>query len=233
MHGWWLDERAHAGAEHLDDDYVAHYDAKAGYDPSDDVAALATLGLDRDSLVVDLGAGTGVFALAVAPLCRQVIVVDVSPAMTDEVRRRVAEAGVDNVTVVEAGFLSYEHGSEPADFVFTRHALHQLPDFWKGIALDRIAAMLSPRGVLRFRDLVYAFEPSAAGEHLDAWLASATTDPSAGWTADELAAHVRSEFGTYMWILDAMLERTGFQIIDRRVTNALYAAYTCRKRATA
>ena len=32
----------------------------------------------------------------------------------------------------------YEHGGPPADFVFTRNALHQVPDFWKAIALDRI-----------------------------------------------------------------------------------------------
>jgi hypothetical protein len=31
--GWWLDEAAWAGAEHLDDAYVAGYEAKAGYDP--------------------------------------------------------------------------------------------------------------------------------------------------------------------------------------------------------
>ena len=38
--GWWLDELAHAGAEHLEPDYVAGYEAKAGYDPAPDVEAL-------------------------------------------------------------------------------------------------------------------------------------------------------------------------------------------------
>jgi predicted RNA methylase len=44
-------------------------------------------GLTPDSVVVDLGCGTGVFAIAVAPLCRQVIAVDVSPAMVALLRR--------------------------------------------------------------------------------------------------------------------------------------------------
>ena len=63
---WWLDEEAHAGAEHLDADYVATYEAKARYDPAEDVERLSALGLDAASTVLDIGAGTGVFAMAVA-----------------------------------------------------------------------------------------------------------------------------------------------------------------------
>jgi len=32
LNEWWIDERAHAGAEHLDERYVLGYDRKAGYD---------------------------------------------------------------------------------------------------------------------------------------------------------------------------------------------------------
>ena len=89
MKDWWLDERAHAGREHLDAGYVAGYERKAGYDPAEDIDALQRLGLGRASVVVDLGAGTGVFAAAVAPFCREVIAVDISPAMTAAIRARV------------------------------------------------------------------------------------------------------------------------------------------------
>ena len=54
--------------------------------------------------------------------------------------------GLANVDVVQAGFTTYEHAGGPVDFVFTRNALHQLPDFWKGIALARIAALLPAGG---------------------------------------------------------------------------------------
>jgi ubiquinone/menaquinone biosynthesis C-methylase UbiE len=152
MREWWLDELAHAGAEHLDAAYVARYERKAGYDPAEDVASLIGYGLGSESTVIDLGAGTGVFALAVARVAGHVVAADVSPAMIEALRRRVAESGANNVTVVQAGFLSYEHEGPPADFVFTRNALHQIPDFWKGIALRRIAAVLRPGGILRLRD---------------------------------------------------------------------------------
>jgi len=49
---------------------------------------------------------------------------------------------LDNVEVVEAGFLTYEHQGRPADVIYSRYALHQVPDFWKGVALARLHAAL-------------------------------------------------------------------------------------------
>ncbi|HZM32590.1 MAG TPA: class I SAM-dependent methyltransferase [Acidimicrobiales bacterium] len=227
---WWLDERAHAGDEHLDERYVAGYDRKAGFDPADDVEVLRRHGVGSGSVVVDLGAGTGTFTAAVASLCERVIAVDVSPAMVTALRARVDDLGLANVTVVEAGFLTYEHEGPPADAVYTRNALHQVPDFWKAVALDRIADLLRPGGVLRLRDLVYDFAPGDAGVHIESWLAGAVDDPAVGWTAGELAQHVRTEFSTYAWLLDAMLDRCGFEIVDRSFRRSAYGTYTCVRR---
>jgi len=224
---WWLDERGHAGAEHLDPAYVAGYERKAGFDPAEDVDALCRRGLTTESVVVDLGAGTGAFTTAVAPLCREVVAVDISPAMLDVLRARIGAAGLDNVRVIEGGFLSYRHEGAPADFVFTRNALHHLPDFWKAIALDRLAGILRPGGVLRLKDLVFDFDPPAADERIRAWLDGATADPSVGYTSDELAEHVRQEFSTFSWILEEMLERAGFTLLDRQYVRSVYATYTC------
>jgi SAM-dependent methyltransferase len=228
---WWLDEHAHAGAEHLDEEYVRGYDRKAGFDATEDVDVLRARGLGPDSVVVDLGAGTGTFTLAVAPFCRRVVAVDVSPAMVTRLRERAAQLGIGNVTVVEGGFLSYEHGGGPADFVFTRNALHQIPDFWKGIALARIAALLRPAGVLRLRDLVFDFAPADADARIEEWIAGAVTDPARGWTAAELAEHVRIEHSTYSWLLEVLLDRAGFDIAERAYRRAAYGTYTCIRRA--
>ena len=230
MRNWWLDELAHAGPEHLDAAYVAGYERKAGFDPVDDLDVLDRHGLGPDSTVLDLGAGVGTFAIAAAPRCREVIAVDVSPAMTAVLHDRVEQAGLPNVTVVEAGFLSYQHRGEPVDFVYSRNALHQLPDFWKGIALARVAAQLRPGGVFRLRDLVFDFEPVDAGARIDAWLAGAVSDPAVGWTADELAEHVRVEFSTYSWLLEPLLARSGFEIVEREFRRSVYGAYTCLRR---
>jgi ubiquinone/menaquinone biosynthesis C-methylase UbiE len=229
MREWWLSEAAHAGQEHLQPSYVSGYERKAGFDPSDDLAVLRRHGFGSDSILIDLGAGTGVFAIAAARWCRRVIAVDVSPAMTAVLRARVDELGIDNLTVVESGFLSYQHRGEPPGFVFTRNALHQLPDFWKAIALERIRLLLPPGGVLRLRDLVYDFEPAESDQNIEAWLSGAVRDSSTGWTAEELAEHVRNEFSTYSWVLEIMLERTGFSVLERDFRKNVYGAYTCKR----
>lgn len=228
---WYLDELAHAGEEHLDAAYIATYDRKAGTDPAVDVALLRTLGMDETSVLVDLGAGTGTFALAAAPHCGRVVAVDVSPAMLAALRAKAQHLGLTNIEIAHAGFLSYEHQGPLADFVYSRNALHHLPDFWKALALARVAALLRPGGVLFLRDLVYSFAPSEADSAIEAWLAGAASRPEDGWTRAELATHLREEYSPFGWLLEPMLERAGFVIRDLEVSpSKIYAAYTCVKR---
>jgi SAM-dependent methyltransferase len=228
---WMLDELAHAGTEHLDPEFVAGYERKQGYpDPTEDVEILATHGLDGRATVVDLGAGTGRFALAAARRFGRVTAVDISPVMLESLRRRAAGNAVGNLECVVAGFLSYRHAGPPADAVYTRNALHQLSDFWKAVALDRIAGMLRPGGVLRLHDLIYDFRPSEADEVFQRWLDNAAADPALGYTSADLAEHIRSEHSTFRWLLEPMLGAAGFEIATARFTGSVYGAYTCRKR---
>jgi ubiquinone/menaquinone biosynthesis C-methylase UbiE len=228
---WMLDELAHAGPEHLDPVFVAGYERKQGYpDPAEDLAVLAAHGLDATSTVVDLGAGTGRFALAAARRFGQVTAVDISPAMLEYLRDRAADAAVANLECVQAGFLSYQHAGPPADAVYTRNALHQLPDFWKAVALDRIRGMLRPDGVLRLHDLIYDFQPSEAGAVFQRWLENAAEDPARGYTSANFAEHIRSEHSTFRWLLEPMLAVAGFDILTADFTGSVYGTYTCRRR---
>lgn len=84
--------------------------------------------------------------------------------MLETLRAKVCAAGFTNLEVVQAGFLTYEHEGSPADFVYSRYALHQLPDFWKAVALARLRRVVKPGGVLRLWDVVYGFEPVEVGQ---------------------------------------------------------------------
>ena len=227
---WFLDELAHAGSEHLDPGYVPVYDRKAETDPADDLDVLRDLGLNETHTLVDLGAGTGTFALAAAPLCRRVIVVDVSPVMLAQLRQRAAQLGIENIECVQGGFLSYDHQGAPVDFVYSRHALHHLPDFWKAVALARIATMLKTGGILYLRDLVYSFEPGEAARIIETWLANAPEHSEQGWTRAELETHLREEYSTFSWLLEPMIEQAGFSIqrINHGVSR-VHSAYACIK----
>jgi SAM-dependent methyltransferase len=228
---WLPDELALAGREHVDPAAVADYDRKARFDPAPDIALLRELGLGKASTLVDVGAGSGTFALAAAAVAERVVAIDASPAMVAAIRAQVAAEGVSNVECVRAGFLTYEHVGEPADVVYSRNALHHLPDFWKGLALSRVASILRPGGVLRLRDLVYSFDLGEAETFVEAWIASGAASSSVGWTPEELRAHVRDEHSTFAWILEEVLQRAGFQLADVRYdASKIFGEYVAVKR---
>lgn len=233
---WMIDELVHAGAEHLEPAFIAGYDRKAGCDradgsdPTDDLAELRAHGLSSGATLVDLGAGTGRFALAAAREFARVVAVDVSPAMLHVLRDRAVDAGLANVDCVQAGFITYAHAGPPADGIHTRNALHQLPDFWKALALDRMARMLRPGGVLRIRDLIYDFQPGEAEAVLDDWIDGAVDDPHGGYTGKDFAEHIRTEHSTYRWLFEPMLAAAGFEIVSAEYRRSLYGAYTCIRR---
>src|SRR6185369_2362363 len=131
---------------------------------------------------------------------------------------------------VQAGFLSHIHEGDPADFVYSRHALHHLPDFWKALSFTRVAAMLKPGGVFYLRDLVFSFEPSEAEQVIETWLSAASETAEQGWTRAELETHLREEYSTFSWLLEPMIERAGFKIQDvQHGASRVHSTYTCVK----
>ncbi len=228
--GWLLEEMAFAGRENLDAGHVARYDQKEDADAEEEVALLESLGLNNRSTVVDLGAGTGQFAIGVAGSCQRVVAVDVSPVMLRTLEANAAAAGLINIEVVQAGFLTYDHVGAPADFVYSRYALHHLPDFWKAIALTRIHQMLRPTGMVRLWDVVYGFAPHEAEDGVEAWCATGGTEGTSAWTRAELEEHVRDENSTFTWLLEPMIRRSGFEILQTTYSdNGIFARYLLQR----
>ncbi len=209
---WFIDELEYAGRENLDADHVARYDVKEDASAASEVALLSDLGLTDESLVVEFGAGTGQFSVAVAPVCAQVIAVDVSPLMLGELAYKAEALRLTNIEMVRAGFLTYEHTGRAADVIYSRYALHHLPDFWKAVAFDRLHRMICPGGIVRLWDVVYDFAPSEAEDRIEAWCATGGETVEAEWSRAELEEHVRDEHSTFTWLLEPMMQRSGFEI---------------------
>jgi SAM-dependent methyltransferase len=229
--GWLLDEVGSAGRENLDPEHVARYDGKEDAAAADEVALLGRWGLTADSVVIDLGAGTGQFTLAVARHCARVIAVDVSPVMLDLLRGKIEGAGLDRVDVVEAGFLTYQHTGRPADVVYSRYALHHLPDTWKAIALARMRDMLRPGGLLRLSDVVWDFPAQDAAARFEAWCATGGDGVVGEWSRAELEDHIRDEHSTFTWLLEPMFDRAAFDIVEAvHSEDGIFAQYVLRAR---
>ena len=90
---------------------------------------IAALGIAPGESVADIGAGTGYFTVRLARQtpARAVFAVDIEPAMVDYVRRRAADAGLDQVVGVVAEPDS-ANLPEPVDVVLIVNTFHHLPD---------------------------------------------------------------------------------------------------------
>ena len=214
--GWQLDELASVGRENVDEIHVSRYDEKEDADAAGEVRLLRSLGVLDGATVVDLGAGTGQFALLAAEVCARVVAVDPSPVMLGRLRAKASDR-TPSLEIVEGGFLTYEHSGESPAVVYSRYAMHRIPDFWKVIALHRIRRMLRPGGIFRLWDVVYHFAADEAEDRIEAWCGSlpATSAASDGeWTRADLEEHVRDENSTFSWLLEPMILHIGFEIRD-------------------
>ncbi len=77
---------------------------------------------------------------------------------------------------------------------------------------------------------MYSFDPSVAEERLEQWCA---TLPESGddsdWVRADIEEHVRDEHSTFAWLLEAMMERSGFRIENVSYTgDGIFAEYVAR-----
>jgi SAM-dependent methyltransferase len=77
--------------------------------------------------VLDVGAGTGRFALALAPQARQVIAVEPNAAMLDYLRLDVQEQGIPNISYSQSTWQDTP-GDVQADIVLCSHVLYPIRD---------------------------------------------------------------------------------------------------------
>ena len=103
---------------------------------------IEALGLEPGDRVADLGAGSGYFTLrlaqAVGPTGK-VYAVDVDEQMNDYLRKRVDEAGLDNVEVILGEFedpLLPDGGIDLLLTVNTYHHIQERPGYFRNVQTD-------------------------------------------------------------------------------------------------
>jgi len=110
--------------------------------------------------VLDIGAGAGHTALALAPHVRLVVLTDPVQAMLEAARRVFEQAGVDNAEfmVATAERLPFEAAS--FDIVTSRLAAHHFDDV--ALAMREVARVLRPGGRFVFIDTLAPKDPESA-----------------------------------------------------------------------
>jgi len=117
---------------------------------------------DVGQTVVDVGAGTGLLTLAVAPRVEHVWAIDFSPAMCEYLSVKAGSAGLENVDVVVASAASLPLVDDVADLVISNYCLHELGHEDKMLALGEAMRVLRPGGRLVFGDMMFSLNPMAA-----------------------------------------------------------------------
>jgi SAM-dependent methyltransferase len=155
-----------------------------------------------DERAIDVGTGPGTLAIALAPLVREVVGVDVVPELLDAARRSAPA----NVTFVEADAtrLPFEDGE--FDLACCRRTLHHVarPE----LVVAELARVTRPGGVVFVDDQIAPVDPLAAVE-LDRF--ERARDPSHTRTLPDV--DLRGLFDAN----DLVLDRAKFQEHRRRL----------------
>ncbi|MDA8099499.1 MAG: class I SAM-dependent methyltransferase [Nitrospiraceae bacterium] len=226
---WQYDEMQQIGKDYGSIDEVEAYDERHGKFRDvqrENEEILQLLAATSDHAIIEIGSGTGAFAIQAARRCSRVYAVDISRAMLAYTKAKAEKADISNIEYRHAGFLTYRHDGPPADALVTNTAFHHLPDFWKGIALERMHGMLKHGGLLYLSDVV--FDQRNVLQNIDAFMTNLERLAGPGIRKD-VEDHVQKEFSTYDWIIEGLLERAGFCVVSKNLLNGVIGRYLCRK----
>lgn len=227
---WLFDEEDQSGVNYMELETARKYDKRHEQfrDFESEFQRInGRIHLKSSDSVIDFGCGTGAFSIQAAPHCRKIFAVDISATMLALLNEKKAEKQLSNIETIQAGFLTYEHKSEPVDVLLSSIALHHLPDFWKMVALNRIASMLKPNGVFYLFDVIFHFPIAEWKDKMEQ-----IADEMSRSAGNEAFVHLKQEFSTFDWIIEGMLKRTGF-VIDHIYDDISFCrAYLCRKQFT-
>jgi len=226
---WQYDEFKQVGTDYSQLEEVANYDSR--HSDFRDIkkesnSVLDSLDVSKSDILIDLGSGTGIFAIQAALRAGKVYAVDVSKAMLSHGAETAESEGVSNIEFCHGGFLTYEHDGQLANHIATTFSLHHLPDFWKGVALRRMHQMLKPGGNLYIHDVILVDkDPLENISALIEKLAVAGGDT----LRQDTEKHFKEEYSTYDWVMDDLLGRSNFTIRSKEIQDGVLGTYYCTK----
>lgn len=160
------------------------------------VAILDRIEVGAGDRALDVAAGSGLLSRALAPRAREVVAVDITPAMLDNAREAAAREGITNIRFVEGAAESLPFPVGEFDLAVTRFSLHHIADPQHAVA--EMVRVVRNGGRIAIIDLL-APEDDELGARSNAL--ERRRDPSHATTLS--------------WVqLQTIVERTGAKIFD-------------------
>jgi 2-polyprenyl-3-methyl-5-hydroxy-6-metoxy-1,4-benzoquinol methylase/copper chaperone CopZ len=103
----------------------------------------------KELKVLDFGCGTGLVGLLIAPLVKNVVLMDTSTSMIEVLKSKLENVKAENVKVINSEIFAYTQ--KDIDIVFSLMAMHHIENLNETI--DHITKVLKPGGILVIGDL--------------------------------------------------------------------------------
>jgi ArsR family transcriptional regulator len=132
--------------------------------------------LNRSSVVLDVGTGTGFIACGLAPLAGQVLAVDHSPAILAVARENLRKLGVANVELREGDLARLPLRTDSVDAAVANMVLHHAEN--PAAMLKEMGRVTRPGGWIAVTDEV---------EHRYEWMRTEQADIWLGFSEEQVA----------------------------------------------
>ncbi len=229
---WYYDDFNQIGTDFTDIKEIESYDQNMSVRDFDYEAneILELLHIDKSSIVLDIGCGTGTHASIIAEKCNHIYAVDASKEMIIYASKKYTE--LSNLDFFHASFLALPPNLPKLDAIYTLIAWHHLPDVWKVESLVKMNSLLKDKGRVLIRDTIYDFDPIAFKTQIAKWLEYGNSLGNS--IGDSFKTQVKEEYCTYAWLVEPMFKKTNFKIISKSNkqtlnTNRIVTIYTIQK----